>query len=439
VIFFFLLIAVMPLEEHRVWTHVIGDLTVIKYLGVACVLAALVHLGVRRTTPRYLQTAQAKCFLLLFLLATVSYFTKSLRFSFEVSPWTSYVGFALLFFIVISMVDSIARLRWTALATLGSVTLASLYVIRFWQKYGDPRPGGTTGDANYYTISALVGVPLGLYLISERRPRWSPLYCLGCLAITLIGIVLASSRGGLFGLAMSVLLMVWHSRRRARNLALAAVLLIPPLLAFPISPLRRMLHPGTADTISTHEHLAAWRAGLRMIATHPILGVGLGNFKPLMLGYLPKGVSMSEPSIAHNTYIEFAAELGFPGLFLFVAILYFSYRSMGRVVGQFKDTDRALLARVALGIQAGLVSFAVGGFFLSSEYEKLFWLIVFLSASVSALARSEEEPLRARRKRFLSWRLRSLAGEPVDALQPALRRSAEPRWRGTVVAAKKRL
>ena len=438
-IFFFLLIAVMPLEEHRVWTHVIGDLTVIKYLGVACVLAALVHLGVRRTTPRYLQSAQAKCFLLLFLLATVSYFTKSLRFSFEVSPWTSYVGFALLFFIVISMVDSIARLRWTALATLGSVTLASLYVIRFWQKYGDPRPGGTTGDANYYTISALVGVPLGLYLISERRPRWSPLYCLGCLAITLIGIVLASSRGGLFGLAMSVLLMVWHSRRRARNLALAAVLLIPPLLAFPISPLRRMLHPGTADTISTHEHLAAWRAGLRMIATHPILGVGLGNFKPLMLGYLPKGVSMSEPSIAHNTYIEFAAELGFPGLFLFVAILYFSYRSMSRVVGQFKDTDRALLARVALGIQAGLVSFAVGGSFLSSEYEKLFWLIVFLSASVSALARSEEEPLRARRKRFLSWRSRSLAGEPVDALQPALRRSAEPRWRGTVVAAKKRL
>ena len=419
------------------WTYFIGGLTLVKYLGIACLLAALVHVVVRRTIPRYFRTAQSKSFLLLFLLATVSYFTKSLRFSFEISPWTSYISYVLLLFIAISMVDSLARLRWTALATLGSVTLASAYVIRFWQKYGDPRPGGTTGDANYYTISALLGVPLGLYLISERRPRWTPLYCLGCLAITLMGIVLASSRGGFFGLMAGALFVVWHSQRRGRNLVLAAVLLLPALLAFPISPLRRMLHPGTAEVLSTHAHLAAWQAGVRMIATHPILGVGLGNFKSLMLGYLPKDVSMPEPSIAHNTYIEFAAELGLPGLLLFLAILYFSYRSMGRVATRFKESDPTLLGRVALGIQAALVAYAVSACFLSAQYEKIFWLIVFLSACVSTLAKNEEGQLGVARKRLLPSRSNSMTPEPADALEPALWRSDETPWQGSFSGRKK--
>jgi putative inorganic carbon (hco3(-)) transporter len=415
-IFFLLLISVLPLEQHRVWSHVVGELTVIKYLGALCLLFALLHIAMRRAVPRYFEAGQSLCFLALFLLATISYFTRSLRIEFEVSPWTSYVSFLLLLFITVSMVDTVSRLRWTALATLGSVTLASLYVIRSWQKYGDPRPGGTTGDANYFAISALVGVPLGIYLISERRPRWLPLYCIGCLGVSLIAIVLAASRGGFFGLAAGALFVVWRSRRRARNLVLAAVVLVPPLLALPISPIRRMLHPGTAEIISSRAHLAAWRAGLRMFATHPIIGVGLGNFKPLMMGYLPAGTYMDKPSIAHNTYIEFAAELGLPGLFLFLGILYFSYRSMGRVVARCRDSGPTLLSQVALGIQAGLIAYAVSAFFLSAEYEKLFWLVVFLSACVSALAGREPDK-GGERQRYSASKLPA-----IRVLQPAVRR-----------------
>jgi O-antigen ligase len=427
VIFFFLLIAVMPLEDHRIWEHVIADVTLIKYLGVACLLAAIWHIATRGKIPQYFRSAQSKCFLLLFVLATNSYFTKSLRFSFETSPLTSYVSYVLLLFITVSMVDTLSRVRWTVLATLGSVTLASLYVIRFWQKYGDPRPGGTTGDANSFTISALIGVPVGLYLISLRRPRWSPLYCIGCTAVTLMAIVLASSRGGFFGLAASALFVVWHTRHRVRNLLVAGAVLLPPLLAFPISPLRRMLSPGTAEILSTHAHVAAWRAGLRMIVSHPILGVGLGNFKPVMLQYLPKGVAMWTPEFAHNTYIEFAAELGFPGLFLFLAILYFSYRSMGRVAARFKDSDPTLLGRVALSIQAGLVGFGVSAFFLSAEYIKLFWLLVFLSASVSTLAESQEREPETWFWHSVSPRLRFVAADPADVHGPPVRQQgAQP-------------
>ena len=176
-----------------------------------------------------------------------------------------------------------------------------------------------------------------------------------------------------------------------------------------------------------------------MIAAHPILGVGLGNFKPLMLGYLPQGVSMAEPSIAHNTYIEFAAELGLPGLLLFLCILYFCYRDTGRVAARFKESGQTLLNRVALGIQAGLVAYSVSAFFLSAEYEKLFWLIVFLSACVSALAKSENDKADTRPTRLTSHGLKSVTVEPAGALQSAVQRqSFAQRAAGNAAAAVKR-
>jgi len=42
------------------------------------------------------------------------------------------------------------------------------------------------------------------------------------------------------------------------------------------------------------------------------------------------------------------------------------------------------------GLRAGFVGFAVAGTFISAEYEKYFWLVVFLSIVVDRLARRHE-------------------------------------------------
>jgi len=43
---------------------------------------------------------------------------------------------------------------------------------------------------------------------------------------------------------------------------------------------------------------------------------------------------------------------------------------------------------MAAGLQCGIVGCAVGDFFLSAEYLKLFWIVVFLSIPLEQLARS---------------------------------------------------
>jgi O-antigen ligase len=390
-IFFYLLILTMPLAGHPLWEREFADITVIKYLGGACLLYALLHLGQRRTVPRYFQTGQSWLFLFFVLIAGVSYVLKGLSFNLELSPLISYFAMFLLFFITISVVDTPERLRQTLLAIIASGAWASLYVLREWQKYRnvyvDFRPGSAAGDSNEFSLSVLFCLPIAFCLLRQSRVRWQRWFALGCLALALPADILAASRGGFLGLCLACLYLVWHSRRRTRNLVLISLALIPLLLEMPNSPLRRLLHPQTS-VVSDQAHLDAWTAGLRMIEAHPLTGIGLGNFKPLMPFYRDK--NSQTDSVAHNTFLEVAAEMGLPTLLIFLGILYWSYRALGKARQRAEREHLPLLESAALGLQAALAGFCVGACFMSAEQVKLLWLTVALAACFPNLVRMAE-------------------------------------------------
>jgi O-antigen ligase len=212
----------------------------------------------------------------------------------------------------------------------------------------------------------------------------------GFLGVSLLGVTVCASRGGFLALTAALLFLVARSPHRVRNLVLISVVLLPLALFLPTSPLRRLLRPSRIDASNSHSRIMAWKAGMRMIADHPVLGVGLGRFKPLMPQYADKGTTTD--TMAHNTYIEVAAELGLPTLGVFLAIPFFSYRSLEKARRRAKIAGREFPYYAALGLQAGLVGYMVGAFFLSAEYQKLFWLVIMLSMCLPSL-------VRARRKR----------------------------------------
>jgi O-antigen ligase len=379
--------------KHPIWSRFVGDLTITKYVGAACVVYAIFHLASRTSLPDAFRSPLAKLFTGFYLLALYSFLTKSLPSPWQLSPMLSYSSFLLLFFVTGAVVDSLPRLRWTLIVAIGSLGFASLYVLRELQKFhnvdADIRPGWILGDANYYTLSAVLCIPLALYLARQVQPQWVKLFLYGSLLITLAGVTLGASRGGFLGLMASLVFAAWHSANRLRYVAFLGLLVVPILIIAPVTPFQRLLHPNFSDQEAAQERIVAWKAGLKMIEAHPWTGVGLGNFKPLVTQYEEAG-DMRVETLAHNTYIEIAAEMGIPGLLLFLGILFTSMRTLSSVYTEAEDSP-GLLRDAALGLQTGLVGAVVGIFFLSCETQKLLWLILFLAPCVHALAAESAE------------------------------------------------
>ncbi len=376
-IFFYFLVTQMPLDQDPTWGKFLVVASAIKFLGVLCLFYAILHISTRRSQPNYLATIQARLFLVFLSLSSFSYWLMGPRFSIRNSPFISYLSFGFLFFVVLSVVDTLPRLRWTLLAAVASMGWASLIVLREWMKNPNFRPGSIAGDANYFAVDACLVLPLMFLLVWRSRVLWERVFALGCLVATIAATILGASRGGLVALIASFIWLVWHSPSRLRNSVVIIILIVPPLFYFPHSPLRRWLHPTWGDMNGEKDRPIAWRAGLRMVEHHPLMGIGLGEYKPQMDAYAEPGVGFS--SIAHNTYLEVAAETGIPNFVVFMAMLLFTYTSFGRVRRRAADSGPPFLYLAATGMQAGFVGLLVGDLFLSAGYLKLFWLWVFLS------------------------------------------------------------
>jgi O-antigen ligase len=119
--------------------------------------------------------------------------------------------------------------------------------------------------------------------------------------------------------------------------------------------------------------------------------------------YDTTGTVRLEPHIAHNAYLEIAAEMGIPGLMLYLLLMVSSFFSLNRTRKRALRNDAPKLAALATGMQAALLGVWVAIFFVSAQYTKLFWFLLILTMVVPSLVprrpkartelpREEEQP-----------------------------------------------
>jgi O-antigen ligase len=129
---------------------------------------------------------------------------------------------------------------------------------------------------------------------------------------------------------------------------------------------------------STVAHETLLWAGLRMFRENPLLGVGVGNFKYVLDNYLDP----DDPNIrhvAHNTFLEVAAELGAGGVCVLLAILFCTFRTLNRIRLATSHGRDPLLHVAARGIEAGLAGTCVAMLFVSALHSRLFWFLVIVA------------------------------------------------------------
>lgn len=250
---FYWLIAIMPLDQHQFWgREIVGTFTIVKALGLLCLLIALFHIGTGSVHPQLLRSPQARWYIAFFVFQCSSYIVQAGHLVYGLLPYSNVFSIISLFIAVQTLVDSEARFYRTLLVAIGALGFASLHTIRQQQKYGDLsgfRPGGMLSDANEYALVVGLFVPLAFMWAFSRRPLWERAFCFGCLTSMLLGTTFAASRGGFLGLVAAFLFLIWHSRHRVRNFVVVSALIVPLTLYSPASPWHRFMRPDYGDQL----------------------------------------------------------------------------------------------------------------------------------------------------------------------------------------------
>ena len=194
-------------------------------------------------------------------------------------------------------------------------------------------------------------------------------------------IVLTQSRGGqlVFG-AVIVFVLVRRFGWWSALLGLAATALL-------------VMSSWRADAdaeSSSLERIEILSEGLQMLKSHPILGVGVGQFA----GENPLNMA------AHNSYLLIAAEVGIPGYLLWCGLVWMTVK-----------IPVAISLRPPPGLDAGLVRFAealavsvlglhVGIFFLSFAYKHVFFVWLGLAGALYGAVREAHPDYRV----GVTWR-----------------------------------
>lgn len=237
---------------------------------------------------------------------------------------------------------------------------------------------GIFNDPNDLGLLFVATLPMAFYL-SARGGFFRRIFWLAVAALLLYGIFLTNSRGAFLAVMVIGGVYLW----RTRGLLTAGVLgsLGMALL---------LMLPSRAQEIDVDEESAfgrvdAWYEGLHMFLSHPLFGVGAGNFTDY--NYLT----------AHNSFVLVLAETGLAGYILWLAFVGYCFWMMARLlayqplpsgeagsVPEFtpaesgKPDDWNAERGVALTLLLSLCGTYAAAFFLSRSYTIVIYLLAAL-------------------------------------------------------------
>jgi len=271
-----------------------------------------------------------------------------------------FVGGAMAVAVAVSGGFALAQF-WTG----SSLGLTFLGEEKGWAAAGEyARATGLWNNPNNLAFFLTGWIPFLLFGAIWGRKGWLRGLCLGGFLLGLVGLVLTQSRGGWVSVVVSSGLgLVLLGRRRAGEEARRVfkralpVMVSLVVLAVPLLPVVVYRVGQDLGSLKGREQLIG--PAFRMIGSHPILGVGLDNYRQMVGWYddNPPTRPDGSPEAVHNIYLHTAAELGVPALLclLFAVGLAMrrGYVGAGRLGGD--------LGILGMGALAGLVAVLLHG------------------------------------------------------------------------------
>ena len=240
-------------------------------------------------------------------------------------------------------------------------------------------------------MALCMALPLIRYLQLHSARRMIRVGLGVAMVLTGITVLGTYSRGGLIGLVIVSVALLFKSRRRV---ALGVALVIIGATAYHFMPPQWTERMGTLQeakqTDSGQTRIQSWEFATNVALHRPLVGGGFNVYQSnaMWQAYGPAGAN---PRAIHSIYFRVLGEQGFPGLFLFAALLVTSYRSCRLVRKRTRDSSEQRWAfDLASMLQVSLVAFMVSGAFLPMTYFDLTYQLMALCALLEFRVRDAE-------------------------------------------------
>jgi probable O-glycosylation ligase (exosortase A-associated) len=312
----------------------------------------------------------------------------------------SFVKTVLMFLLLAGAVRSIRDVeRLVFVYLLAAVVYATVVVTRFDLDAG---PDWRLGRLYYYDANDLAtflvtAMPFGLYFLHAARRKLSRMLAVLALAVIGVGFVHTGSRGGFIAfVAVACWIVLRYSaiplRRRLSAGALIALVVVATASDRYWEQMGTIVSDADYNRTEETGRMQIWSRGVDYMLQRPFFGVGPDNFRTAEGTISPFaerqqfGVGVRW-NAAHNSYIQVGAELGFPGLALFVLIIASAFVALARLrrAADSSADPQERRRQLAHVLTASLLGFAIGAFFLSLAYSEMLYTLVGLAVGLQKM------------------------------------------------------
>ena len=278
---------------------------------------------------------------------------------------------AAIFFMFLSVINSKQELKRTLFFIIILTVFLAIQAI-YQSKYGinfsgqTLTPGydeirvrwvGMWDGPNVLCLLFTIAIPFALEFVFGP---YSVLFRMVNLVFTFLlsyGIYLTNSRGGFIAFVATIFFYFLFKIRDKKKGIILGLSLGLTLVMF-LAPSRMSEIRGES---SAHQRSWIWERGINLFMEKPILGIGKGQFRS------------EHGEVAHNNFVENMTDMGLIGLFLFIGIIYLSFKGLYIVYGILMKTKKNIkMLSLARCLLVSLVAYNVSTFFVTMEHDIMF-------------------------------------------------------------------
>ncbi len=248
-------------------------------------------------------------------------------------------------------------------------------------------------NANDLSLQLIIAITQFLYLLYQRE-LWKRIAGAAGALVALVFVFETGARGALVALVALALAILALAKNRLR-IAVAAIPILAGALALaPASVFHRITLISTSPSdlsardreddaaiSSQRQRLALLEQSAAYALTHPLFGVGPGQFGAAVAADLAREGKRATWLGTHNSYTQVASECGLPAFALYLAIIFLVLRSNLRIYRR-SSQENPDVGALAFCLFAGTLGFAVDTFFFHLAFSSYLPAIAGLSVAL---------------------------------------------------------